>query len=122
MAGNALIRFDTVLLEVKLGGSAVTDSVKLQVDDFNREVKMNITFEKIYDTSSPFEDMYDGYVGIQPWQKYPEKKAANFMWQLQSSGLIDHQVVMINTGKMNHSSVVKFGGWDTSSVENSKVT
>ena len=67
LSSNEIFRFDTILISSKLKGSAVNDEIKLQVDDFDREVKMKITFEQIYDSTSTFEDFYDGFVGISPW-------------------------------------------------------
>jgi len=95
--------------------------MRLQVDDFDREVQMDIVFEEVVGSSVGFKDVYDGFIGIAPWQQYPEKKSANFMWQLKEAGLIDHQVVMINTGSADHNSVVKFGSWDTTAVKDGKL-
>lgn len=47
-------------------------------------------------------------MGIAP---YPSSEDKNLLKQLQSQGLIDHQVVMLNLPE-----VIKFGGWDEGSV------
>lgn len=42
------------------------------------------------------------------------------MWQLQKQGLIEHQVVMINSAGGDDrtvSSILKFGSWDESALK-----
>lgn len=51
-----------------------------KIDGFDREVKFDAIFESVEDASLAFEDVYDGYIGIAPYQINLSKKEANFMW------------------------------------------
>ena len=74
---------------------------------------MNITYKTL-----DFEQSFDGYIGLQPYQAKPDLMDLNFMRQLQQQGLIDHQVVMLNKGDASsfEAGVIKFGGWDKSAI------
>ena len=65
---SALIRDETRLVKTNLTAQAVKDKMRLQVDDFDREVEMNIVFEEVNESSVGFKDVYDGFIGIAPWQ------------------------------------------------------
>lgn len=89
----------------------MTDQFIMELEEFQRDVRFNSTFKLVTDSSQNLKfSNFDGYLGIAP---YPSSEEKNFMKQLQSQGLIDHQVVMLNLPE-----VIKFGGWDEGSMAN----
>ena len=86
----AFIKTKQYLINTELKAKAIQDQMKLKVDGYDRMVRFNVVFESVEDASLAFTDDYDGYIGILPYQAHPEKKEANFMWQLKNHGLIDH--------------------------------
>ena len=55
------------LIEPTLDAQAVTEYFKMQLQDYQREVVINITSAAVSKSSMNFSSSYDGYLGIQPW-------------------------------------------------------
>jgi hypothetical protein len=56
------------LIRTDLRTRALQDTVELQIDQYNREVRFDAVFESIIDSSKPYSDVYDGFIGIAPPQ------------------------------------------------------
>lgn len=69
------------------------------------------------------ESTYSGFLGIQPYTVDETKKEANFLWNLQKQGYIDHMTVAFyvhndDRDKDNVKSTIKFGSMDTIGLTN----
>ena len=56
------------MINTKLNAKAIEDQLILKIDGYDREVKFNVVFESVEDASLAFTDVYDGYIGIAPYQ------------------------------------------------------
>jgi hypothetical protein len=66
------------------------EQFKIQAYSFQRETNMTDFEFAMITQAHNLDTLYDGFLGIQPYQGYMEKEDANFMYQLQKSGKITH--------------------------------
>ena len=62
-----------------LSAKPYNEKFKLQLDQFQREVSFENTFQVVYETSSPFVMDQSGFIGIAPWVEDRDQKQYNFM-------------------------------------------
>jgi len=54
------------LISTDLTAKALSDTVMLQIDQYDREIRSDFIFESIVDSSERYSDVYDGFIGIAP--------------------------------------------------------
>ena len=104
------------LSNVVVNSTRVTDTLKLQVSNFQREVSQNLSFQYVTNSSKPFHSPHDGFIGISPgWNAHTGMiDDSNFISEMMEKEMIDHPVVSVYTrSEFGNSSIVKFGGWDS---------
>jgi hypothetical protein len=61
--------------------------------------------------------VFDGFIGLLPWQYYEDEKDSNFMYQLKNTGKIDHMIASFYiTKSAGNSSSIKFGSYDEEGI------
>ena len=87
------------------------DKFNVGLSQYGRKTDFTNIFASNYRSSVGFRSQFDGYIGLAPYSKDLERKEQNFMYQLKSQGLIDHNIFAIDVrGEGN--STIKFGSWD----------
>jgi hypothetical protein len=76
---SAFIESNHNLISTDLSAVAVQDTLMLQIDQYDREIRSDFVFESITDSSERYSDNYDGFIGIAPPQQHRSKKEANFL-------------------------------------------
>ena len=80
-------------------------------------------FMGISDSSNPWYSIYDGFIGLAPYNMDMFKEFS-FLYQLKKNGQIDHLSFSIYTREAASGvSVIKFGGYDEEGLAaNTKLT
>lgn len=89
-----------------------------------RKTEAKMLFRAVTGSKKPFRDIYDGHIGIGPWQSEKTESDDNFMRQLKAQGVVDHMVLQLNFGTPTHpNGYAKFGSWDSNALaEGSSLT
>jgi hypothetical protein len=90
---------------------------------YDRQIGLNflpfMEITHILPTTPNFKSLYDGFIGLQPYQSIAILKdqlpSVNFMKALRDNNFITNEVTMIQINKDD--SVVKFGGYDQSAID-----
>jgi len=99
---------------VSMSGNLIREDWETTFDKYNRTADFVSEFIGVNLMSPSLPQLADGFLGIQPYTANEAIKTENFMYQLQSSGLVDHQIVSFYMSQ--EKSVIKFGSWDPQGV------
>ena len=106
------------LVSSELRYNMITETMRFQVNQFQRETSSNLVYNYVTNSSARFTSTYDGVIGIKPRSNNINSvQSSNFLRNLNQNKMIDYEIVSIYTrGETGNSSLVKFGGWDQSGM------
>jgi len=86
---------------------------------YNRSTTFKTNFLSVSTINPPNSeiDMFDGYLGLQPYTANSGREDFNFMKQLKTNGLIDHITFSFYIkAAQGNSSIIKFGSYDEQGI------
>lgn len=110
-----------MLIPSELKYNMISETMRFQVNEFNREASSNLVYNYVTNSSERFTSVYDGVIGIKPLSNNVNEvntiQSSSFLRNLNQNKMIDYEIVSIYTkGEAGNSSLVKFGGWDQSGL------
>ena len=114
---EANVYSNKTLVPVTYLGQIIRDNFNFFFQEYSRTTTFTQQFLAVTEENPNVPSVFDGFIGLLPWQFYPDQKENNFMWQLKNTGKIDHMVASFYIkGSSGNSSSIKFGSYDEQGI------
>ena len=103
--------------DISFHGEIYNDEFNINFSQTGLDAFFDAKFIDVTSASDGLSSHWGGFVGIAPYTSEPDQKERNFMYQLRSTGKIDHNTVSFYIDLRNTiASSIKFGSYDASGI------